>query len=315
VRMKLLVTVLLATFLTAACSFAAGQAASNSKPTGGRLFVTSFMTMHDPFFVELNEGIKSAVEAHGDRLLFLDGKHEREIQEKNTIDALKLHPAAIFLIPATDLGSIDKILAAAKAQNVPVILVDTDVDAPDSLILTKVITDNLAAGRLDARELAKVNPRAKVGVLSFSLSKGCVDRVNGFSEELAKHPEMKILATQDGHANADGVRGVIKDFLAKHPEMDAIFAINDVSAIEALAGIESAGRTGKIAVLGVGGQPAGAQLVKDGKMLASTAQMPKEIGRVAVAKVYDHLAGKRVEKKVLVPVKLVTRANADQFLQ
>jgi ribose transport system substrate-binding protein len=313
--MKLLVTVLLATFLTATCSFAAGQAASNSKPTGGRLFVTSFMTMHDPFFVELNEGIKSAVEAHGDRLLFLDGKHEREIQEKITIDALKLNPTAIFLIPATDLGSIDKILAAAKAQNVPVILVDTDVDAPDSLILTKVITDNLAAGRLDARELAKVNPRAKVGVLSFSLSKGCVDRVNGFSEELAKHPEMKILATQDGHANADGVRGVIKDFLAKHPEMDAIFAINDVSAIEALAGIESAGRTGKIAVLGVGGQPAGAQLIKDGKMLASTAQMPKEIGRVAVAKAYDHLAGKQVEKKVLVPVKLVTRANADQFLQ
>jgi ribose transport system permease protein len=50
-------------------------------------------------------------------------------------------------------------------------------------------------------------------------------------------------------------------------------------------------------------------------MLASTAQMPKEIGRVAVSKAYDHLAGKRVEKKVLVPVKLVTKANADQFLQ
>jgi ribose transport system substrate-binding protein len=313
--MKVLATVLLATFLTAACSFAAGQSAGNSQPAGGRLFVASFMTMHDPFFVELNEGIKSAVEAHGDRLLFLDGKHDREIQEKNTLDALKLNPAAIFLIPATDLGSIDKILAAAKAQNVPVILVDTDVDAPDSLILTKVITDNVAAGRLDARELAKVNPKARVGVLSFSLSKGCVDRVDGFSEELAKHPGMRILATQDGHANADGVRGVIKEFLANHPEMDAIFAINDVSAIEALAGIESANRTGKIAVLGVGGQSAGAQLIKDGKMLASTAQMPKEIGRVAVSKAYDHLAGKRVEKKVLVPVKLVTKANADQFLQ
>jgi ribose transport system substrate-binding protein len=315
VRTKLLATVLPALLMTALCSFAAGQAAGNSQPAGGRLFVASFMTMHDPFFVELNEGIKSAVEAHGDRVLFVDGKHDRETQERNTIDALKLNPAAIFLIPATDLGSIDKILAAAKAQNVPVILVDTDVDAPDSLILTKVITDNFAAGRLDARELAKVNPRAKVGVLSFSLSKGCVERVNGFSEELTKHPGMRILATQDGHANADGVRGVIKEFLANHPEMDAIFAINDVSAIEALAGIESAGRTGKIAVLGVGGQHEGAQLIKDGKMLASTAQMPKEIGRIAVSKAYDHLAGKRVEKKVLVPVKLVTKATADQFLQ
>jgi hypothetical protein len=43
------------------------------------------MTMHDPFFVELNEGLKKAVQAQGDRYLFLDGMHSRENQEQNTI--------------------------------------------------------------------------------------------------------------------------------------------------------------------------------------------------------------------------------------
>jgi len=228
---------------------------------------------------------------------------------------LNLHPAALFLIPATDLGSIDKILAAAREKHVPVILVDTDLDAPDSLTLTKVVTDNTEAGRLAAQELARANPKAKVGVLSFSLSRGCVDRVRGFSGELGKYPGMKIVAMQDGHANRDGVRGVIKEFLASHPEMDAIFAINDVSAIEALAGIDSAGRSGKIAVLGVAGSREGAQLIKAGRMLASSAQMPKEMGRIAVSKAYDHLVGKTVEKEVLTPVKLVTKANADDFTQ
>ena len=228
---------------------------------------------------------------------------------------MNLHPAALFLIPATDLGSIDKILAAAREKHVPVILVDTDLDAPDSLTLTKVVTDNTEAGRLAAQELARANPKAKVGVLSFSLSRGCVDRVRGFSGELGKYPGMKIVAMQDGHANRDGVRGVIKEFLASHPEMDAIFAINDVSAIEALAGIDSAGRSGKIAVLGVAGSREGAQLIKAGRMLASSAQMPKEMGRIAVSKAYDHLVGKTVEKEVLTPVKLVTKANADDFTQ
>jgi ABC-type sugar transport system substrate-binding protein len=36
---------------------------------------------------------------------------------------------------------------------------------------------------------------------------------------------------------------------------------------------------------------------------------------VAVEKAYDHLAGKAVEKDVRVPVKLVKKENADQYLK
>ena len=290
-----------------------GTESAGNASGGRRLFVASFMTMHDPFFVELRDGIQAAVSAHGDRLLFLDGEHSREKQEKDLIAALKQNPSAIFLIPATDVGSTDGILAAAKKQGVPVILVDTDLDSPD-LVLCQILTDNLGAGRISCDELARVNPKARIGVLGFSLSKSCVDRVKGFTDELVKYPDMKTLATQDGHANKDGVRGVIKDCLATHPEMDAIFAINDVSAIEAIAGIESAGLAGKITVLGVAGSREGAQAIEAGKLHSSCAQMPMEMGRVAVKKAYDHLAGKPVEKDIRVPVKLVTKENASQFV-
>jgi ABC-type sugar transport system substrate-binding protein len=50
-------------------------------------------------------------------------------------------------------------------------------------------------------------------------------------------------------------------------------------------------------------------------MLSSCAQMPHEIGRVAVEKAYDALAGRKVDPIVRVPVKLVTKANADDFLK
>lgn len=289
-----------------------GPAPSAQGP--GRLFVSSFMTMHDPFFVALNDGIRKAVEAHGDHVAFLNGEHSRQKQEADILEILKQNPAAIFLIPATDAGASDTILAAASRQHVPVILVDTDLGGPD-LVLCQVLTDNFQAGELACRELASTGPTAKVGVLSFSLSKSCVDRVEGFKAEMAKHPGITILATQDGHANRDGVRGVIHDFLAAHPDMDAIFAINDVSALEACSGIEAAGRAGKIRVLGIAGSREGAQAIKDGRMLSSCAQMPGEMGRVAVEKAYDALAGRKVQKDIRVPVKLVTRENADDFLR
>jgi ribose transport system substrate-binding protein len=273
------------------------------------------MTMHDPFFVELNEGLKKAVQAQGDRYLFLDGLHGRENQEQNTIEVLRLKPAALFLVPATDAESIDRILAVAKAEGVPVVIVDTDIDVSNELVLSKLTSDNIQAGLLAAQELARKNPKAQIGILQFNASRGCAARVNGFADEIAKHPGMKIVAKADGHANRDGVRGVIKDFLAAHPEMEAIFAVNDVSAIEALDGIETAGRTGRITVQGVAGSREGAQLIKDGKMLSSSAQMPSEIGRVAVQTATDYLAGKNDAKDIQVPVKLVTQANADQFLQ
>jgi ABC-type sugar transport system substrate-binding protein len=183
------------------------------------------------------------------------------------------------------------------------------------MFLCKVMTDNLGAGKMSCDALAKVNPKAKIGMLTFSLSKGCVDRVNGFKEEMAKYPGMSIIGLQDGHANKDGVNGVIKEFLAKTPDMDAIFAINDVSALAANEGIEKVGKSGKIVVMGVAGSKEGAQAIKDGKMFSSCAQEPLTMGKVAVEKAYDYISGKPVEKNVRVPVKLVTKENADDYLK
>ena len=285
------------------------------KVASKKVFISSFMTMHDPFFVSLNEGIKKALIAHGDSLVFLDGNHDTKKQEDDVLAMLNHEIAGIFILPATHDGCIDRVLAAAKQKKIPVIIVDTDFNVADSMVLCKVMTDNLGAGKMSCDALAKVNPKAKIGMLTFSLSKGCVDRVNGFKEEMAKYPGMSVIGSQDGHANKDGVNGVIKEFLVKTPDMDAIFAINDVSALAANEGIEKAGKSGKIVVMGVAGSKEGVQAIKDGKMLSSCAQEPLTMGKVAVEKVYDFISGIPVEKDVRVPVKLVTKENADDYLK
>jgi len=302
--------------LSASMLISCNNYSSKEKQTKGkRIFISSFMTMHDPFFVSLNEGIRAAVIAHGDSLVFLDGNHDTKKQEDDILAMLNQDIAGIFILPATHDGCIDRVLAAAKQKKISVLIVDTDFNVADSLIVCKVLTDNIGAGKISCDELAKINPRAKVGFLTFLLSKGCVDRVDGFKKEMAKYPGMTIVGAQDGHANKDGVSGVIKEFLVKTPDMDAIFAINDVSAIAANEGIEKAGRSGKIKVLGVAGSKEGAQAIKDGKMLSTCAQEPLEMGRIAVEKAYDYIAGKSVEKDVRVPVKLVTQENADLYLK
>lgn len=279
----------------------------------GRLFAVSFMTLNNPFFVDLNEGIKKVVEANGDRLVTLDSQRNSLKQKNDLSDILQQNPAAIFLNPVNWEG-IRGSLIEAKRKNVPVIVVDTDVSDAD-LVLCQVISDNVGAGRLACEALGKLKPNAKLVILHLSVAKSCIDRVKGFKEAMAAFPEMKLLDTQEGQGSIEGGRPVMRDLLGRYPELDAVFPINDPSALGAYSAIEAAGRQGQVTIVTVDGSREAAAAIKEGKIHSSSAQFPKDIGRVAAEKAYEHLAGKPVEKDIRIPVKLVTKENADEFLK
>ena len=288
-------------------------APSGTAPAQGRLFGVTYQTMNNPFFVDLNEGLKKVIEAHGDRLVTLDAQFNSLKQKNDISDLLQQQPAAVFINPVNWEG-IKGSLIEAKRKHVPAIIVDAPVSDPE-LVLCQVASDNLEAGRLACEALARVNPSAKVVILHHSVNKACIDRVAGFKTEMAKHPEMKLLDTQEGKGTTEGGRPVMRDLLGRFPELDAVFPINDPSALGAISAIESAGKLGKVTVVTVDGSREAVAVLASGKLLSTSAQFPKEIGRVAAEKAYEHLAGKPVEKDVKIPVKLIAKENADEFLK
>lgn len=287
--------------------------AATTPADSGRLFGVSFQTMNNPFFVELNEGLKAVIEARGDRLVTLDAQWNSLKQKNDVADLLQQRPAAVFINPVNWEG-VKGTLIEARRKNVPVIIVDAPVSDPD-LVLCQVASDNFEAGRLACEALAKVNPNAKIVVLHLSVNRACIDRVEGFKSEMAKHPGMKILDIQEGKGSAEGARPVMRDLLGRFPELDAAFPINDPSALGAISAIEAAGRAGQVTVVTVDGSREGALAVRAGKLHATVAQFPREIGRIAAEKAYAHLEGKPVEKDIKVPVKLITRENVAEILE
>ena len=281
--------------------------------TTGRLFGVSFQTLNNPFFVDLNEGLKRVVEAHGDRLVTLDAQFNSLKQKNDISDLLQQQPAAFFINPVNWEG-IKGSLIEAQRRNVPIIVVDAPVSDPD-LVLCQVASDNVEAGRLACEALAKANPKARVVILGYSVNKACIDRVAGFRSEAAKHPELVILDTQDVKGTTEAARPVMRDMLGRFPELDAAFPINDPGALGCISAIESAGKFGQVKVVTVDGSREGATAIRAGKLHSTSAQFPKEIGRVAAEKAYDHIDGKAVEKEIKIPVKLITKENADEFLK
>lgn len=261
--------------------------------------------------MDLNAGLKEVIEARGDRLVTLDAQFNSHKQRNDCSDLLLQGVAGVFLNPVNWEGIMGT-LVQAKQKNVPVVVVDAPVKERD-LILCEVASDNVEAGRLAARALAQVNPKAKVAILHLSVNKACIDRVEGFKEEMAKYPEMQLLDIQEGKGTAEGARPVMRDLLGRFPELDAVFPINDPSALGAISAIESAGKLGKVLVVTVDGSQEGIAAIRAGKLLSTSAQFPREIGRVAAQKMYDHLEGRPVDKVIKIPVKLITAENADEF--
>ncbi len=295
--------------LLAGCSKKPDSAGSEAQQ---RLFGVTFQTMNNPFFVDLNEGIRQVVEAHGDRLVTLDAQWN-SLKQRNDISDLIMQKAAGIFINPVNWEGIKGSLLQAKRKSIPSIVVDAPVQNAD-LVLCQVSSDNIEAGRLAARALAKVRRPANIVILHLHTNKACIDRVTGFKEELAKYPDMKILDIQEGKGTAEGGRPVMRDLLGRFSNLNAAFPVNDPSALGAISALESAGKLDDVTVVSVDGSKEAIAAIKAGKLLSSSAQFPKEIGRVAAEKMYDHLGGKPVAKDIKIPVELITKENADAFL-
>lgn len=295
---------------------ASTPAAGSSKApgsSGGRLFGVSVQTMNNPFFIDLEQGLKSVIEKRGDRLVMLDAQFNSLKQKNDISDVLQQSPAALFINPVNWEG-VRGSLIEAKRKNVPVIIVDAPVSDPE-LVLSQVASDNVEAGRLAAEALAKVNPKAKAVILHHSINKACIDRVDGFKQGLASHPGMTVLDTQEGKGTTEGGLPVMRDLLGRFPDLDAVFPINDPSALGAVSAIDAAGKLGKVTVVTVDGSREAIAAILAGKLHSSSAQFPRQIGQVSAQTCYDHLDGKTVPKDIKIPVKLITKDNAEEFLK
>src|SRR5207245_7433403 len=106
-------------------------------------------------------------------------------------------------------------------------------------------SDNVEGGRLAAQHMAKLlNGRGEVAIIDQPVTQSVIDRVRGFMEEIAAHPEIRIVARPSGDGVRDKAMKAAEDLLQGYPKLAGVFGINDDSALGALAPVEAAGRKG-----------------------------------------------------------------------
>ncbi|MBW3622296.1 MAG: substrate-binding domain-containing protein [Armatimonadetes bacterium] len=286
-------------------------AAGGSGQPAGTIGV-SLLTMANPFFKVMGDSMVDAGKANGYRVIVQAGEMDPARQKDQVNDFIVKKVNAIVLSPV-DSRSIGTAIRAANDANVPVFTADIASLDPSARVVSHVATDNYGGGKLAGQAMVEaLNGKGKVAIITHPEVESVIQRAKGFKEVLSQSPGVRIVAELPGKGQRDTSFKVAQDILQSHPDLDGLFAINDPSALGAVAAIEQAGKAGKIKVIGFDGMPEARQAVKDGKIYADIVQHPDAIGKITMETVNKYMAGEKVPAQKLIPASTYTRADADK---
>jgi ribose transport system substrate-binding protein len=285
------------------------------QPAGPRIALV-LKTLNSPFFIDMQKGAQEAAARLKVQLVVQAAEREVDVDKQMQIIE-NLIQTGVKALCVTPSGSKEIVPAIAKANKagIPVIIVDTKVDeaaAKEAGIQTATFvgSDNYEGGKVAGQHVVAVTAgKAKVAVLEGIPGHETGDsRLRGFKDAIKDSPGIKIVASQPGNWERDLGFNVFQNMMQAHPEIDTVFACNDMMALGAVEAIAAAGKTGKIRVLGFDAVGDARKAIDAGTMIGSVAQFPSEMGRLAVESAVQVLNGQTPPPDQRVKIELVTKA-------
>ncbi len=275
-------------------------------------------TLNHPYFLDMQRGAREAAGRLGVELVVQAAERELDVEKQVQIIE-NLVQAGVSALCVAPSGSREVVSAIAKANQagIPVVVVDTRVDADAAAaaglkLVSFIGSDNYQGGRIAGEFLVRESGgTAKVAILEGIPGHETGDsRLRGFRDAIAASPGIRVLASQPANWERDQGFTVFQNLLQAHRDLDTVFACNDLMALGALEAIAAAGRDGHIRVIGYDALDDARKAIAEGRMDASVAQSPEEMGRLAIETAVKAIRGEAVPAEQMVAITLVTREAA-----
>ena len=265
----------------------------------------SLSTLNNPFFVTLKEGAEEAADNANVELIVVDSQDDSAKEATNIEDLIQQGVDAILVNP-TDADAVVPSIQKANEAGIPVFTIDRGANG--GVVVSHIASDNVAGGALAGKFLCEaVEGEGKVveleGIAGTSAAR---DRGNGFNTYMSSEcPGVEIVARQTANFNrAEGLT-VYENILQAEPEINGTFAHNDEMILGAIEAAEAAGRAEEIIFVGFDAVDDAVAAVDAGKLAATIAQQPAEMGRLGVETAVRYLSEEVVDQYIPVDLSLV----------
>ncbi|MDP5307824.1 sugar ABC transporter substrate-binding protein [Paracoccus spongiarum] len=252
----------------------------------------------NPFFVKMKEGAEAKAAELGVELKSyagrVDGDNEAQVA---AIEACVADGAKGILLTASDTAAIVDSVKTARDAGILVIALDTPLDPIDAADAT-FATDNFAAGRLigqwAAATMGDAAADAKIALLDLAISQPSVDvlRDQGFLEgfgidlgdpnKWGDETDPRIVGNEVTAGNEEGGLTAMEALLAKDPDINLVYTINEPAAAGAYEALKAVGKEGSTLIVSVDGGCPGVANVKDGVIGATSQQYPLKMASMGI---------------------------------
>ncbi len=268
----------------------------------------------NPFFVQIGKGATIAArEVLGDdvEVTVVSSAYDlgRQVQQ---IDDFIASGVDLILLNAADSKGIFPAVKRAQQAGIKVVAVDVNAEGADAT----VTSNNHQAGADACQYLAdQIDGKGDVVIINGPPVSAVIDRVAGCKEVFNQYEGIKILSdNQNAGGSREGGLESMTALLSAFPKIDAVFAINDPSAIGADLAARQAGRSEFIIAAVDGAPDAEAALAIDGTLFkASSAQDPQVMAYRAVEVGINIVKGNAQEEMTLIPTTLITKDDLADY--
>jgi len=275
----------------------------------------------DAFHATLNSAAKEALDA-----LVADGTIAKwqlydgltdPITQVNLIeDAINNGANFVVLLPAESQGSAP-VVTRCKDAGIPIVVINSKTNNTDELANAFVGSNDVQAGEMMAQFVQQQLPEGgkyahMMGIVGNSAQ---IDRGQGIKNVMEADTKWESVGDFAADWSADKAVQFATDAVNKYgAELKAIICDNDDMSSAVQAYCNSVERS-DIVCIGVDGNKGPMTMVKQGSLKATILQDGAAQVKAGIALIPDIIAGKAVEKTIMIPFVLVDASNVDQYLK
>jgi len=158
-----------------------------------------------------------------------------------------------------------------------------------------------------------------VGVTGVEGNSTDMIRSRGRDAAIADFSDISLAGELPGKWNREDSQKAMEDLLARYPDLRGVIAQNDDIADGCIAALRAAGlRAGEdVFVCGADGTSGGAEMIRNGRLLATSANVPQYMGALLTTRLYDVMNGwqpRASERMMSWRSVAMTKDNIDVYL-
>ncbi len=309
---KLMRSIAVGAFAALALAGCAAGASGTAAPSGEVGVALIVKTTSNPFFIAMQEGASEAAQTAGVNLTLAAGRADgdEDTQIKAIEDAVARGDQGILITP--NGPGVNDAITKARDAGVYVIALDTPPDPADTVDIT-FATDNFLAGQLIGQwTAAQLNgEKATIALLDlfadrivsvdYNRNQGFLDGMgidtvdpqkNGDEAPTGSYSggaggQYEIVGNEATNGAEDGGLAALETLLAKNPNINVVYTINEPAAYGAYQALQAVGKENGVLIVSVDGGCAGVNQVAEGIIGATSQQYPVKMASLGIQAIVD----------------------------